>query len=69
MIVGIIIVFICLAFFEIPGLIRKKYWRELIAFSCLSLITFTMTIIQSVSINIPSPMKGIEYIIRDIVGL
>jgi hypothetical protein len=64
-----IIVFIILAFFEIPSLISKKYWRELSVFSCLFLIAFILTIVQIMGVKIPSPMKGIQYIITDILGL
>jgi hypothetical protein len=67
--VCIIIVFISLAFFEIPGLVNKRYWRELVVFSCLFLIAFILVIFQIMGVKVPSPMNGIKYIISDILGL
>ena len=69
MIFLLIIVFIGIAFFEVPELIRKKYWRELTAFSFFFLLAFILSLLQTIDVKIPSPMKGIQYLIKDILHL
>ena len=65
----LIIVFIGIALFEIPGLIRKKYWRELTVFSIFLLLAFILSLLQAIGTKIPSPMKGIQYLVKDILHL
>ena len=69
MIFLLIIVFIGIALFEIPGLIRKKYWRELTVFSIFLLLAFILSLLQAIGTKIPSPMKGIQYLVKDILHL
>jgi hypothetical protein len=54
-------VFIGIALFEILGLIRKKYWRELIVFLLLLSSAFILSLLQPFDIKIPNPIKGVEY--------
>lgn len=48
---------------------KKKYWRELTVFSLLLLLAFILSLLQTMGVKIPSPMKGIQYLIKDILGL
>jgi len=65
----LIMVFIGIVFFEVPGLIRKKYWRELTVFSFFLLLAFILSLLQTIDVKIPSPMKGIQYVVKDLLHL
>ncbi|RJX28958.1 MAG: hypothetical protein C4554_01660 [Dethiobacter sp.] len=67
MIILLIMVFTGVALFEVPGLIRKKYWRELIVFSFFLLLAFIMTLLQIIGVKIPSPVKGILNLLKDLL--
>ncbi|MDK2822481.1 MAG: hypothetical protein PWQ67_868 [Clostridia bacterium] len=60
----LIIAFIGIALFEVPGLIQRKYWRELIFFLILLLLAFILSFLQVIGIKIPSPIKGIEFLVK-----
>lgn len=69
MIFLLIIVFIGIALFEVPGLIRKKYWRELTVFSIFLLLAFILSLLQTIGVKIPNPTKGMQYLVKDILHL
>ena len=69
MIFLLIIVFIGVVLIEVPGLIRKKHWRELVVFSLFLLAAFIMTLLQTIGVKLPSPFNGINILIRDILHL
>lgn len=69
MILLLILFFIGAAWFEVPSLIRKKYFRELTVFSLFLLSAFLLAFLQIIDVKIPSPMIGIEYLIRDVLHL
>ncbi len=69
MIFLLIIAFAGIALYEVPGLVRKKYWREFAVFSFFFLLAFVLALLQTVGVKIPSPIKGIQYVIKDILHL
>lgn len=69
MIILLILGFLVIVFFEIPDLIRKKYWRELAVFSVLLVAAFILALLQTAGVDIPSPFTVIIYLIRDILHL
>ncbi|HHY70359.1 MAG TPA: hypothetical protein GX519_01600 [Thermoanaerobacterales bacterium] len=66
MVYGLILIFIVIVFLEVPGLLREKLWRELIAFSVLLSIGFILSFLQVISVKIPSPNDGIIFLIETI---
>lgn len=58
------LIFAGIAFYEIPGLLRKKQWPELITSSVLLMIGFMLSFLQLIGVNVPNPNKGIEYLIK-----
>lgn len=58
------LVFACIALLEIPKLLRKKQWPELITSSVLLAIGFILSLLQIIGVKIPNPNKGIEYLIQ-----
>lgn len=57
------------ALFVLPGLIKKKEWRELVAFSVFYIIAFVLGLMYVLDITVPSPMKVLEYLIGDVMGI
>jgi hypothetical protein len=53
MVILVVIAFIMVSFFEIPGLIQKKYWPELTVFSILLLMGFGLSLLLLAGVNTP----------------
>lgn len=64
-----IVVFIALAFFELPKLIKNHYRKDAVTFVVLLAIGFILTLLQLLNIEIPSPTKGIIFITKNVLGL
>ncbi|NLO21170.1 MAG: hypothetical protein GX119_04130 [Syntrophomonadaceae bacterium] len=62
-----IVIFIFIALIEVPGLLRKNQKRELIAFVALLLPGMAITIMLSLNIRVPNPVKGIEYLVQHLL--
>ena len=60
----LLLLFAIIALLEIPGLMRKKEWPELIAFSILLTIGFLLSFLQVIGVEVPNPNKGIAYLIK-----
>ena len=69
MIVLLIIGFAGIALIDAPKLIKDKSWKEFIVFSIFFVFAFTIALLQIFGVKIPSPIKGIQYIIKDILHL
>lgn len=69
MIFLLILVYSGLMLFEVPELIRNKYWRELSIFSLLLLFSFVLSLLQAKGIELPNITHGLIYLIRDILHL
>lgn len=65
----LIVIFVVIALFEVPNLIKNKYWRELKVFSILLLAAFMLSLFYIVDLPIPNPTKWAEYIVKDILHL
>ncbi|MBP2654737.1 MAG: hypothetical protein H6Q73_2306 [Firmicutes bacterium] len=66
--------FLCLAFAgialaELPGLVKKKYWKESLVFAGLLLLGFCLSLFQIIGIKIPNPGSGIENLIKVFIRL
>lgn len=60
----LVLLFTGLALLEIPKLMRKKQWPELITSSVLLGIGFLLSFLQIIGVKLPNPNKGIEYLIK-----
>ncbi len=54
---------------NVPGLIKRKEWRELTVFSILCIIAFVLGLMYVLDIPVPSPMRGLQHLIVDILGI
>jgi len=68
-IVLLIMVFIGIILFEAPGLIKKKMWPELAAFSLYLSVGMALSIPQALGITLPNPTKAIEVLVKPISEL
>ena len=60
------VIFMAIIAFEAPGLIRKKMWRELAAFSVLLLLGMIYSYGQALEIPLPNPTSGIMAIFEPV---
>jgi hypothetical protein len=65
----IAVAFAAIAGYEIPSMLHKKQWRELIAFSVLMLFGFTMSCLMIIGIRLPNPIQGIEFVTTKVYAL
>ncbi len=69
MIFLVILTFLGITMIEVPGLIKKRYWKELIIFSALLLLGFIPSILLSMEFEFPSLIKGIEKVVQYLLHL
>jgi len=55
--------------FEVPGLVYRKYWKELIVFLLFLGFSFTISLMAVLGVPLPSPAKGIEAVVTFIIKL
>ena len=67
MIFLLILAFLAMILFEVPGLIRREYWRELVAFSVLLLLAFTLSLLYVMGVKIPSPNEVITTLVQAVL--
>ena len=66
-IAGIITVYIAICLFEIPGLIEKKYWRELIIFIAFLLPAFVLNLLQGAGVKLPHIVPALGKVVEAIL--
>lgn len=69
MVILVVIVFILLALSDFPKLIKDKKWYEVTVLSGLYAFTFILTVLHTVGVILPSPVKGIQYFIVEVLHL
>ncbi|MBV7275360.1 hypothetical protein I6U48_20885 [Clostridium sp. PL3] len=69
MIFLLIIIFIGIILFEAPVMIKKGYWHELKVFLGFLTVAFTMSLFYITGVPIPNPVKGMEYLVKDVMHL
>lgn len=69
MIFLLIIIFICILSFEVPEMIKNKYWHELKVYFIFIIISFILSLFYVLNIHIPNPVKGIEFVVKNLLHL
>jgi hypothetical protein len=59
LIIGIVLTGIIISFFEIPPLVKKKWWREMMVYFLFVSTGITLAFLGSRGVSIPSPIKWI----------
>ena len=67
-IVGILLIGAIISFFEIPPLVKKKWWREIIVYFLLLSAGMTLAILLSKDVSIPTPVDWITKIFSPITS-
>lgn len=65
----LLLIYALIIIITVPGLIKRKEWRELKAFFALYAIAFTLGLMYVLDIPIPSPMKVLQHLIVNILGI
>lgn len=69
MIALLLVGFAILALLQIPSLVRKRWWRELICFAVLWFMGLILSIMVSMGINLPPITTIINKFITETFGL
>jgi len=69
MIALLLIAFMIIAYVNVPPLIREKQWHDLIVYCAFFTAALTLSVLLVLGVNIPSPIKGVQYVIKDILHL
>lgn len=69
MIALLLVGFAILALLQIPSLVRKRWWRELICFAVLWFMCLILSIMVSMGINLPPITTIINKFITETFGL
>lgn len=65
----LLLIYALIIIINVPGLIKRKEWKELTAFSILYVIAFTLGLMYVLDIPVPSAMKGLQHLIVDVLGI
>jgi hypothetical protein len=65
----VVFIFIVIAGLEIPGLIQKKYWRELVVYCALLLPGFVMSVLLAMGVDFPPVSTAIFEFVKRIFGV
>ncbi|MGE4483672.1 MAG: hypothetical protein AB7C97_01015 [Oscillospiraceae bacterium] len=65
----VVILYIVVAYFESRNLIKNKYWPELISSMVLLTFGFTLIVLQTLDVKIPSPGNGIKIFVENVMHL
>ncbi len=63
-IIGIVLAAIGIAIYEVPSMIKRNLKKELWVFSVLLIIGVTLSIIESLNVEIPNPMDWLTIIYK-----
>lgn len=66
MVVLLVLAFILITIIEVPGLIKKKAWRELAAFLFFLTLGFSLALPQVLGLKVPNPDNAIEALFKPI---
>lgn len=69
MIVLLLILFTGIVLFEVPGLVKKKMWRELVVFSVYMVFGASLSILEVLQIEVLNPAKVIEALLKPLTDL
>jgi hypothetical protein len=69
MVLLVVIIFGVIAWLEIPGMVQKKYWRELIVYCALLLPEFVLSLLLTMGVNFPAVSTAIFEMVKSIFGV
>jgi hypothetical protein len=66
---GILLIGAIISLFEIPPLVKKKWWREIIVYLILLSVGMTLAILISKDVTIPTPIDLLTKIYSPVTNL
>ena len=66
MIVLLVAAFAVIVIIEVPGLIKKRHWRELTVFSVILAIAFFISVMQLMHIEIWNPVRDSQFFVKSL---
>jgi hypothetical protein len=68
-VIGLVLVLAIVCLYEIPGLVRQKLWRELVAFLGVSGLVFTLALLMLIGVDTPNPLIWLDVAAKWVVSL
>ena len=68
-VLALILVFAAVCFYEVPTLLRRRFWRELIAFICVAGLAFTLGLLMLIGVETPNPAVWMDRAAKWMVSL
>ncbi len=65
----VIISFAAIAAIELPGMVKKKMWRDFTLYWAIFLPVLALAVLMALDVKIPSPIKAVQAFYKDILGL
>jgi hypothetical protein len=69
MIVLVVFIFALLALSDFPKLIKDKKWYEVGVLAGFYVFVMTLAVLQAAGVSLPSPVKGIQHLIVEVLHL
>ena len=69
LVVLLVFIFLIIALFDAPGLVRKKYWRELAVYSGLMLSALFLSILVVIGAPLPAVTTEITNLVKAVFHL
>lgn len=69
MVILVIVIFLLLALSDFPKLISEKKWYVVSVLSGFYVFTLVLAVLYTVGVTLPSPIKGIQHFIVDVLKL
>lgn len=64
----VVFAFAVIVAYELPSMLDKKQWRELITFSILVLLGLIISCLMTMGVKLPNPVEGIELVTSKVYG-
>jgi hypothetical protein len=68
-VVLLVLTFAAMVAYEVPAIIRRREWGELVLFLVLVLFGFMVSFLQSIGAPVPNPVRGIEFLTGKVARL
>ncbi len=68
-VLALILVFAVVSLYEVPSLVRRKLWRELVAFVCVAGLAFALGLLMLIGVETPNPAAWMDRAAKWMVSL
>lgn len=60
LLLALVLVFLIIAWYEVPALLREQLYSELLVFALLMVLAFSLSCLQTLGVTLPNPVRGLE---------